>query len=128
LVGILFAIPTTHVQAWRLGAWAVSGIAYATQIVYERYRLLSSSRVAATHVAFAAALGAFGLAVGANIHSMFTGSTEERRQLLVFSLVIAPAITALPAFLVALVTNMLIERALGSVHSRSWSGESVDKS
>ena len=32
LVGIVFAVPATHVQAWRLGAWVVSAIGYAAHI------------------------------------------------------------------------------------------------
>ena len=75
LVGIVFAVPATHVQAWRLGAWVVSAIGYAAHIAYERFRLQNSSGSAALHVALAVALGAFGLAVGANIHSLSAAST-----------------------------------------------------
>jgi hypothetical protein len=115
LVGIAFAVPATHVQAWRLAAWVVSAIAYATHIAYERFRLGNSPRLAALHVALAVALGAFGLAVGANVHSLFTGSTNQHRQLLLLSLGIWPAITALPAFVVALGANVVLARVLGSV-------------
>jgi nitrate reductase NapE component len=114
LVGILFAVPATHLQAWRLGAWVVSAIGYAAHIAYERFRLQNSPGWAALHVAFAVALGAFGLAVGANIHSLSVGSTQHRHFLLL-SLGIWPVITALPAFLVAFGTNLVLERVLGSV-------------
>ena len=80
LVGIVFAVPVTHVQAWRLAAWVVSAIGYAAHIAYERFRLQNSPGSAALHVAFAVALGAFGLAVGANIHSLSAGSTNQHRQ------------------------------------------------
>ena len=86
LVGIVFAVPAAHVQAWRLAAWVVSAIGYAAHIGYERYRLQHSPGSAALHVACAVALGAFGLAVGANIHSLSTGSTSQHRQLLLLSL------------------------------------------
>jgi hypothetical protein len=69
--------------------------------------------VAALHVALAVALGAFGLAVGANIHSLSTVSANQHRQLLLLSLGIWPVITALPAFLVALGTNVVLAWALG---------------
>jgi lysylphosphatidylglycerol synthetase-like protein (DUF2156 family) len=118
LVGIVFAVPTTHVQAWRLAAWAVSAVGYATHIAYERFRLQNSPGSAALHVAFAVALGAFGLAVGANIHSLSTGSANQHRQLLLLSLGIWPVITAIPAFLVALGTNVVLGRALGNVKRR----------
>jgi hypothetical protein len=64
------------------------------------------------------ALGAFGLAVGANIHSLLAGSTQHRH-LLLLSLGIWPVITALPAFLVAFGTNMVLARVLGSVEGSS---------
>ena len=118
LVGIVFAVPATHLQAWRLAAWVVSAIGYAAHIAYERFRLQNSPGSAALHVAFAVALGAFGLAVGANIHSLSDGSTQHRHFLLA-SLGIWPVITALPAFLVAFGTNMVLARVLGSVEGNS---------
>ena len=99
LVGIVFAVPATHVPEWRLAAWGFSAIGYAAHIAYERFRLRNSPGSAALHVTFVA-LGAFGLAVGANIHSLASGSNHHR-QLLLLALGIWPVITALPAFLVA---------------------------
>jgi hypothetical protein len=113
LVGIVFAIPATHVRAWRLVAWAVSAAVYAAHIAYERFRLRNPPVSAALHISAAAALGAFGLAVGANIHSVATGSANHHRTLLLLSLGIWPVITALPAFVVALAANLLLTRLLG---------------
>src|SRR5947207_7807463 len=107
LVGIVFAVPTTHVRAWRLAAWAVCAVGYAAHIAYERFRLRSSPGSAALHVALAVALGAFGLAVGANIHSLSAESAKQHRQLLLLSLGIWPVMTALPAFLVALAASVV---------------------
>jgi len=125
LVGIVFALPTTHAHAWRLAAWVLSGIGYLSHIAVERFRLQNSSFPAALHIAFAVALGAFGLAVGANIHSLSGGSTTQHRQLLLLSLGIWPVITALPAFLVALGANAVLSRALGSVGGEQRSGDYV---
>jgi hypothetical protein len=111
-VGIGFAVPTTHAQQWRLAAWGVSAIGYAAHIAYERFRLQNSPGSAALHIAFAVGLGAFGLAVGANIHSLSIGSTSQHRQLLLLSLGIWPIMTALPAFLGALGATIVL-RALG---------------
>src|SRR5690349_17840366 len=97
LVGIGFAVPATHVRAWRLAAWIVSAIGFAAHIAYERFRLRNSPVLAALHVAFGAALGGFGLAVGANIHSLFVASSQHR-PLLLPSLAIWPVVTGLPAF------------------------------
>src|SRR5260370_3002197 len=112
LVGIVFAVPVTRVQAWRLAARVVSAIGYAAHIAYERFRLQNSPGSAALHVAFAVALGAFGLAVGANIHSLSAGSTNQHRQLLLLSPGIWPVITPLPAFLVAFRPYIFLAQAL----------------
>lgn len=113
LVGITFAIPATHVRAWRLAAWIVSATAFAAHMAYERFRVRDSPSSSALHAAFAVALGAFGLAVGANIHSLSVRSTQQQHQLLLLSLVIWPVITAVPAFLVALAANIILARAVG---------------
>ena len=107
-VGIVFAVPAGHVKVWRLAAWVVSAVAYAVHICYEHFRLRISPRSAALHVALAVALGAFGLAVGANIHSLSLGPTNEHRRLLLLALGLWPIITALPAFLVALVAGWVL--------------------
>ena len=109
-VGIVFALPAGHAKAWRLAAWVVSAVAYAAHICYERFRLRNSPRSAALHVALAVALGAFGLAVGANLHSLSLGSTSEHRRLLLLALGLWPIITALPAFLVALGVSWVLAR------------------
>jgi hypothetical protein len=70
--------------------------------------------LAAVHVAFAVAIGAFGLAVSANIHSLSIGSPIPQ-QLLLLALGIWPVITALPAFFVALCINAVLVYVLGRV-------------
>lgn len=111
LVGVTFAIPATHAQAWRLAAWAVSALGFAAHITYERFQVRSPPLSGAMHVAFAVAVGAFGLAVGANIHSMFVESTGQHRTLVLLALVIWPILTALPAFVVALGVSVVLTRA-----------------
>ena len=113
LVGIVFAVPTTHVRAWRLAAWVVSAVGYAAHIAYERFRLRNTPATAAWHVALGAALGGFGLAVGANIHSLFVVSSQSR-PLLLPSLAIWPVITGLPAFVVALGVSAALGRIVRS--------------
>jgi hypothetical protein len=118
LIGIVFAVPATHVYAWRRAAWVVSALLYTAHIAYERFRLQNSPGSAALHVACAVALGAFALAIGANIHSLFSGSAHQHRQLLVLSLGIWPVMLALPAFLVALAKNVVLVRAFGRVQRK----------
>jgi hypothetical protein len=112
-VGITFAIPSAHAQMWRLAAWAVSAVVYLGHICYERFRLRTSPTRAALHVALAAALGAFGLAVSANIHSLRLGSAHQHPPLLTLSLALWPLITAGPAYCIALITSWLLNRVSG---------------
>jgi len=99
--------------AWRWAAWVISAIAFGAHIVYEQVRLHTSPRITALHVSCAAGLGAFGLAVAANIHGL-TVSPGRPSLLMVLSLVIWPVMTAVAAFVVALVAAALFARVLGS--------------
>jgi ABC-type branched-subunit amino acid transport system ATPase component len=86
--------------AWRLAAWLTSAAAFAAHIWYELFRLRHSPLTTALHAALAAALGAFGLAVAANLHAHWTATGNQR--LLAIALAVWPALTAGPAFVVAL--------------------------
>jgi len=108
VVGRVFALPANDVQLWRLAAWLVSGVVYAAHIGYEHFRLHNSPRLAAVHVAMAVAIGGFALAIGGMIHSLSTTSTIRPAWLL--ALVIWPAVTAIPAFLGALVAGAMLAR------------------
>ena len=110
LVGIVFALPASHARAWRLAAWAVSALAYAIHLGYERFRLRNSSVSAALHVGLAAALGALGLAVGALAHSLSATTTSQHQRLLLVALVAWPVITGGPAFLLGLGITGLLAR------------------
>jgi len=108
LVGITFAIPTTHVRVWRLAAWAVSAVAYALHIGFEHLRLRHRSLSVALHVALAVALGAFGLSVGAVVHRLSAGMATAPFQLVAFGLL--PIVTGVAAFPVTLVASALLAR------------------
>jgi hypothetical protein len=110
IIGVAFAWPATHARVWRLAAWLFSAAAFAAHIGYERSVLRNPPRRAALHVALAVALGAFGLAVGANVHSLSLVSTTEHRRLLLVALVVWPVMTCLPAFLVAMVASIVLRR------------------
>jgi Na+/H+ antiporter NhaC len=107
-VGIAFAAPDTHVRFWRLAAWVVSGVAYAGHVAYEHFRLRHTPRSAAIHLATAAALGAWGLAIGANINSLSNATSAQTQRLLLIALVAWPLIVAIPAFLVSLVITTIL--------------------
>jgi len=110
-IGIVFAaLPADahHVRVWRLAAWLASAVVAAAHILYEQYRLRSSPRATALHAAGAVALGAFGLALAANVHWLFAGTHGQSPPLL--ALPVWPVITALPAFVAALVVAAVLAR------------------
>jgi hypothetical protein len=109
-VGIVFAWPGNHVRVWRLAAWLVSAAAYTTHIGYESLRMRTVPSRAAWRVALAVALGAFGLALSATIHSLVVASTSQHRRLVLLALVIWPLMTGLPAFFVALAASEILVR------------------
>lgn len=119
VTGIVFAWPESHVRMWRFAAWLVSAVAYATHIAYEHFRMRSTPGRTARHVALAVALGAFGLALSATIHSLLVASTGQQRRLVRLALVIWPIITGLPAFLVALAASEVLTRLRSSARSGS---------
>jgi len=110
-IGIVFArlaVDANHVRVWRLAAWLVSAVVAAAHIWYEQYRLGSAPRPTALHAAGAVALGAFGLALAANVHWLFAGTHGQRPPLL--ALPVWPVVTALPAFLAALAIAAVLAR------------------
>lgn len=92
---------------WRLAAWAASGVLYATHIADEHFRLRNSCRSVSLHVAVGVAIGAFGLAVAATVHALLTA---QYRFSYVIALAAWPALTAFPAFLVALTVSAVLAR------------------
>ena len=110
-IGIVFArlaVDANHVRVWRLAAWLASAVVAAAHIWYEQYRLGSAPRPTALHAAAAVALGAFGLALAANVHWLFAGTHGQRPPLL--ALPVWPVVTAVPAFLAALAIAAVLAR------------------
>src|SRR6266480_6755348 len=107
--GLLASSADTHyVRLWRLAAWGASAVVAAGQVEYEHYRLGSSPRATALHAAGAVALGAFGLALVANVHWVLAETRGQRPPLL--ALPVWPVITAIPAFLGALAVAAVLTR------------------
>ena len=88
-------------ETWNRLGFLASAVAFALHIGYEHIRLRHAPLITAAHGSIAVALGALALAVSANVHGYRVGSGNQR--LLAFALVAWPAITAVPAFVVALV-------------------------
>ena len=108
LIGRLFAGPPDNVRVWRFAAWMVSGMLYAAHIGYGHFRLRQAPRSTALHTAVAVAIGAIALAVAGMIHALSTPAGIRPAWLL--ALVVWPAVTAIPAFLVALVAGGVLSR------------------
>jgi hypothetical protein len=104
VVGILFAelakSAASHpmVIAWRLAAWVVSFVAFFAQLRYEVIRLGNPAMKTAQHAALAVALGAFGLALAAVVHSQ---SITPPGHFPIWALIIWPIVIAIPAFVAA---------------------------
>ena len=116
LIGWVFTLPANDVAFWRVSAWVVSGCAYAAHIAYEHYRLGSSPQVGASHIAVAVAIGAILLAVAGMLHSLLNTSMIGLTWLL--ALVVWPAVTAIPAFVGAFVTGVVLARLPRSTDAR----------
>ncbi len=86
---------------WRLSAFVISAVVFAAHIAYEHFRLRNSARPTACHTSVAVAFGAFALALVANIHDL--GSASGYRARMLIALIAWPLLTAVPAFIVALV-------------------------
>ena len=113
VIGVVFSVLSRsagadHVRLWRLAAWVASAAVAAAHIGCEHYRLGSSPRATALDAAGAVALGAFGLAVAANVHWVLAETRGQRPPLL--ALPVWPVITAIPAFLVALAVAAVLAR------------------
>ncbi len=91
---------------WRSSAFIISGVVFAAHIAHEHFRLGSRARPAAWHASGAVALGAFSLALAANIHDL--GSASGYRPRMLIALVAWPLLTAVPAFVVALVVTAVL--------------------
>jgi hypothetical protein len=110
-VGISFPNPSAPRETqlmWRLAAWITSTIIFGIQIWYEHFRFHNLPRTTALHVAIAAALGAFALAVAANIHALYT--IVDYRYLLVASLILWPIIIGVPAFVFAIIIATILAK------------------
>jgi len=114
LIGIAFAefsdwATTNAMQLiWRRSAWLVSGGGFAAHIAYEHFRLGNSLHTTAMHASIAAALGAGGLAVAANLHEWMAGSSY--RPSIAIALVAWPLLTVVPAFFVAMIAAAVLNR------------------
>jgi Kef-type K+ transport system membrane component KefB len=115
VVGITFgalANPSASNQmrvTWRLAAWLLSAAAFAAHLGYEHFRLRNSPPRAALHVSVAVALGAFALAVWANVHAHL-GASSHQSPHAPLALVVFPVVTGAPAFLVALAAGAVLAR------------------
>jgi hypothetical protein len=84
----------------RWSAFVISTVVFAAHIGYEHFRVGSGMRPLAWHASVGVAVGAFVLALAANLHDLSSASGYRPRMLI--ALVAWPLLTAVPAFIVAL--------------------------
>lgn len=93
---------------WRGAAWLLSAIVFGIHVARDRIRMRYSAPSTALHAALGAAIGAFGLAVGATIHGYRVGTPHLRA--IKLAIVLWPVLVALPAFLVAFLVALILRR------------------
>ena len=110
------------VKAWRLAAWLLSLAIFVTHFLVERNRRLPLTTVAA-RVGIAVAVGAFGVAVLGPVRAHW--GDAGRMKLLLLSIVAWPVITGVPAFVVALIGGVALDRLTrgAQLSSRTRSNE-----
>jgi len=107
-IGVGFARPSVPSVFWRLAACMVSAVVYAAHISCERVRMRSSPRLASLHVTLGAAIGDFGLAAAAILHSWLTRTGNLH--LLRIALVVWPVIMGIAAYMIAFVLTAVLAR------------------
>jgi hypothetical protein len=107
------AVSHQMVVTWRLGAWLLSAIAFATHILFDLFRARFTPSATAFHAAIGAALGSLGLAAAATIHAHLSATAHRFPALL--ALITWPLLTGLPAFVVAFVVASVLVRARKNV-------------
>ncbi len=128
LIGTVFPNPPASDRTqfmWRLAAWFISAVTFGVHVWYEFLLLHNPPRTLAIHVSTAVALGAFGLAVAANVHALRTATGNQH--VLALALVIWPIMTAAPAFVVAFIAaaafkKIFLRRRPSNVDMRHHSG------
>ena len=98
---------------WRLSAFAISAVVFGAHIAHEHFRRRNTVRPTAWHASVAVAIGAFALALQANIHDL--GSASGYRPRMLIALVAWPLLTAVPAFVVALAAAAGLARTRPSI-------------
>lgn len=100
------ASPSRAQFLWRLSAFVISAVVFAAHVAYEHFRIGSPARRTAWRTSLAVALGAFLLALVANIHDLRSGTGY--RPIMLIALAVWPLGAAVPAFVAALVVTAVL--------------------
>jgi hypothetical protein len=103
------ASSSTSVKVWRLAAWLLSAAVFTVHFAIVRGRHARRFQLAA-QVALAVALGALGVAILGPVRAHW--SEPSRLKLALLSLVAWPVLTGVPAFTVALIGSLVLDRQL----------------
>ena len=97
------------VVAWRLAAWVVSALVFGAHLLHE-IRITRSVLQTALRAAVGAAIGSFGLAVGAVLHSLSVSPAPQTVTLIRLSLIVWPVMTLIAAYPVGIVAAAVLRR------------------
>jgi hypothetical protein len=104
----------TSVKVWRAAAWLLSAAVFTVHFAIVRGRHARRFQLAG-QIALAVALGALGVAVLGPVRSHWT--EPSRLKLALLSLVAWPVLTGVPAFTVALIGSLVLDRQLPAAGS-----------
>ena len=91
---------------WRLSPFIISGVVFVAHIFHEQFRGGNTAKWTALRASLAVAVGAFALALIANIHDLGSATGYRPRMLIAF--VAWPLLTGVPAFVAALVLALFL--------------------
>src|SRR4030095_7783632 len=111
VAGELAARAASHddTVGWRLMAWGVSAFVWAAHLARELH-LTRSNQLAAFRAAIRTAIGAFGLAAAALVHSLWVPSPDHNMRLFILALFLLPVMTVMPAYFGGLVLSPWLKR------------------
>ena len=108
IIGRFFPNPPTNNFWWRLAAWILSAVVFFAHVAFVHFRGRVSAARVARSAALGCAVGGFGLAAWAMAINAQRGTMRPGTWGL--ALVLWPLILAVPGFVVAYTTAVLLQR------------------
>jgi hypothetical protein len=109
VISRVFSWPRENAIAWRWATWIVAGIIFIVHILAEHFGSRSAPKLVATRAALGVGIGAVLVALAGLTTTLMGGNAVEWGKW-ALAFVGFPAITAIPAFVVAFLLAKLLSR------------------